>query len=280
MTDTSKPLKPKPPTSQVLIHMLREKHSPKEGWATFQELPTTTGFAGQPRYIDFFAFNVWPSTNYRTVAYEVKVSRSDFLNEIKDPTKRQPAEEFASECYFVVPTGLIKPDEVPEGWGLMTGGDGGLRTVKIATQRQMGKDLPVKFVAALARRCADENAPKGVPAPLWKYLGEEVTFEQLLKAQKLDLKKIEEEAQVYAESKFFAETNFYKDAQRILGEHYINGRMLERRLGDAKTATKSNFDYDKMKTALAALQELVADEDKKRLSAVLPVALGSEENDR
>lgn len=266
-TLTMNPPKPKPPTSQVIIHMLREKHSPKEGWATFQELPTTTGFAGQPRYIDFFAFNVWPSSNYRTVAYEVKVSRSDFLNEIKDPLKRKPSEEFASECYFVVPTGLVKPDEVPEGWGLMTAGDGGLRTVKIAEQRQCGKDLPVRFVAALARRCADENAPKGVPAPLWKYLGEEVTFEELLKAQKLDIDRFNEAARVQAEQQYSQEINFYRDAQRILGQRYLSGFLLESRLADAKSATRSNHDYAKMKAALAALQELVADEDKKRLSA-------------
>lgn len=274
------PPKPKPPTSQSLIYMLQEKHPAKEGWATFVEMATTTGFAGQPRYIDFYAFNVWPSSNYRTVAYEVKVSRSDFLNEIKDPTKRKPAEEFASECYFVTPSGLVKPDEVPEGWGLMTGSDSGLRTMKIATQRQTEKDLPVRFVAALARRCADSVTTRGVPAPLWKYQGEEVTFEQLLKAQKLDLERVEEAARVQAEQRYSTEIAFYKDAQRILGERYLGGYVLERRLREAKASASQNLDYGKMKAALAALQDLVASEEKNRLSTKPPVALvDSEEND-
>lgn len=49
---------------------------------------------------------------------EVKVTRSDFLADRKKP-HRQPGQGMGSWRYFMAPEGLIRVDELPQGWGLI-----------------------------------------------------------------------------------------------------------------------------------------------------------------
>lgn len=51
------------------------------------------------------------------IALEIKVSRSDFLSETDE--KRGPWRRFADKFAYVAPTGMIKPEELPPGCGLM-----------------------------------------------------------------------------------------------------------------------------------------------------------------
>lgn len=51
-----------------------------------------------------------------TQLYEIKMSRSDFLADRNKVSRQKPA--FGDERYFVCHGNFIKPDEVPEGWGL------------------------------------------------------------------------------------------------------------------------------------------------------------------
>lgn len=69
-----------------------------------------------PRRIDVLAIGPGGGS---VIAYEVKVSRADFCNELKDPSKRGAVMANSTEFYFVTPTDLIQPEEVPEGCGLI-----------------------------------------------------------------------------------------------------------------------------------------------------------------
>lgn len=63
------------------------------------------------RRIDALALEL--SFPHKTIALEIKVSRSDYFHELKDPTKRQAGQEYASQFYFVTPPGLISIEELP-----------------------------------------------------------------------------------------------------------------------------------------------------------------------
>lgn len=156
-------------TSARIEHLLRDRHAPPE-WAFFAELQESTGAMGG-RAFDAWAMNVWPSKEYVSVGYEIKVSRGDFRREIDDPSKRRPLEAVSNECYFAAPAGLLRPDEIPEGWGLIEATNGDeprLRIKKNAMQRKIDP-LPPRFIAALARRCSDP--PEPVPVAAWKLAG-------------------------------------------------------------------------------------------------------------
>lgn len=55
----------------------------------------------------------WTKPGY--IGYEIKVSRSDFLSDTKWPAYLPSC----NELWFVCPSGLIRPDEVPEQVGLL-----------------------------------------------------------------------------------------------------------------------------------------------------------------
>lgn len=70
--------------------------------------------------IDVFAMRFWESgIGPVRVAYEIKVSRADFLSEVRNPEKRRLAMEISNEFFFATPKGLLNPKEIPSGCGLI-----------------------------------------------------------------------------------------------------------------------------------------------------------------
>lgn len=67
---------------------------------------------GEARRLDLFYFSRW---NRETRGYEIKVSRSDFLAD----KKWQEYLKYCRVFYFVAPTGIIKPSELPPEIGLI-----------------------------------------------------------------------------------------------------------------------------------------------------------------
>lgn len=99
-----------------LQHLLREAH-PSGEWALLFEVAPRTG--GGTRYADAIAVNLWKSRGYAVHGFEIKVSRADWLRELKQPEK---AEEIFGHCdhfWVVAAPNVVKPDELPAGWGLM-----------------------------------------------------------------------------------------------------------------------------------------------------------------
>jgi hypothetical protein len=158
--------------------LLRARHAAPE-WALFEELPDATGF-DKRRTFDAYAMHTWPSKGFRCVGYEIKTSRSDFKREIEDPTKRAPLEAVAHEVYFLTSPGLVKLDEVPEGWGLIEPRGDTLTVRKAATQRRL-EALPWKLVASIARRAVE---PSDLPPLAWRLAERTMTeaeFRELVK---------------------------------------------------------------------------------------------------
>ena len=54
-----------------------------------------------------------------SVLVECKVSRSDFLSDKDKFFRRQEEYGMGDKRYYAAPAGLIKPTELPEGWGLL-----------------------------------------------------------------------------------------------------------------------------------------------------------------
>ena len=128
---------------------------PAGEWALIFELSKGTGYEGAGGRIDAAAFNCWPSQGMHRLGLEVKRTRGDFLREMKKPAKRKWVEENFHETYFVVPAGLVKPEEVPESWGLLMATKDGkkLRQVKQAMHRDL-ESLPERLALAAIRSMA------------------------------------------------------------------------------------------------------------------------------
>jgi hypothetical protein len=54
-----------------------------------------------------------------SVLVECKISRTDFLADRIKPFRQQPKLGVGSERFYLAPRGLIRLDELPQGWGLL-----------------------------------------------------------------------------------------------------------------------------------------------------------------
>jgi hypothetical protein len=54
-----------------------------------------------------------------SVLVECKISRADFLVDQEKPCRRKPETGVGCERFYLAPTGVIKPEELPPGWGLL-----------------------------------------------------------------------------------------------------------------------------------------------------------------
>jgi hypothetical protein len=113
------------------------------------------------RTADFIAMDLWPSKGLLLHGHEIKVSRSDWLAELKHPEK---AAEFIPymNCWWLVVSdrSIIHDGELPSGWGLMAMSGACLRVFKKA-KRHDAKPLPPARLAAFLRAVADSARVTG-----------------------------------------------------------------------------------------------------------------------
>ena len=55
----------------------------------------------------------------RSVVVECKITRADFLADRGKPFRFRPELGLGCERYYLTPTGLLDPGELPQGWGLL-----------------------------------------------------------------------------------------------------------------------------------------------------------------
>src|SRR5262245_2299599 len=81
-----------------------------------REVRNGTGYAKQVRTADAVVVSVWPSRGVWLGGIEVKVSRSDWLRELKDPTKAAEIQKYCNYWWLASPEGVCEPGELPENW--------------------------------------------------------------------------------------------------------------------------------------------------------------------
>lgn len=112
---------PDPIQAERLIDVVqRALHGSRAEWLFFRELRVGTGRRnGSLQRLDAFALNTLPHLAMKRICYEVKVSRSDFLLELRQPLKRRIGMRYSNEFYFLTPTGLVNSSEIPVECGLV-----------------------------------------------------------------------------------------------------------------------------------------------------------------
>ena len=135
--------------STFVRNALRIKYAAPE-WALLEEVHNRTG--GGTRSADAIAMNLWESNAFRIIGFEIKVSRSDWLRELKDPSKADVIAAYCDMWFIVATSDIVKEDELPPNWGLQVLKGNGLHIVKKAPLLEDRKALDRRFVAAMIRR--------------------------------------------------------------------------------------------------------------------------------
>lgn len=124
--------------TRLILGLLSAKHSAlgnglARKWIYAEEVRFNTGFGpdtslpfddpvriGWEQRIDAYAMHTWPSQEYRRIAYEVKVTRSDLRRELEQPDKQDAALAVSNYLYLVLDHDVRYDDlEMPEEWGVM-----------------------------------------------------------------------------------------------------------------------------------------------------------------
>ncbi len=142
---------------RTLFDRLQQRY-PWPEWVTLAQVRNGTGYVKRvTRTSDAIAMNTWPSRGLVIHGFEFKVSRGDWLRELKAPEK---ADEIAANCdyWWVVAAEkeIVAAGELPHGWGLLVPKGKGLGVVTEALPmcceavREQLLDRP--FVAAILRQ--------------------------------------------------------------------------------------------------------------------------------
>lgn len=103
----------------------------------------------------------------KITGFEIKCSRPDWLEELRRPWKSSPTRE-SCDFWYAVASGpdVIKPEDLPEEWGLLAlQNDGSLKTVRTAPRLQpvlMNRDLAMRIIYSALLDNVDQ------PSSFWK----------------------------------------------------------------------------------------------------------------
>lgn len=117
------------------------------------EVRNGTGYGIQEGYADVLAMSVWPSRGLRLIGAELKISRSDWIHELKNPAKAERFVKHTHNWYLITANDAAKIEEIPPTWGWMVAGDKGLKTMKAAPD--LTPELPSwRLMASIFRNIA------------------------------------------------------------------------------------------------------------------------------
>lgn len=140
---------------------IQNRYSGRE-WACFREVANATGAACK-RHADFVAMGLWPSRGMEIIGIECKVSRSDWLSELRKPEKAEAVYQYCDRWYLAVSdASIVKAGELPPTWGLMVLEGGKLKITE--GPKLTPAPLSKGFVASLLSLAADAIVKPGKEA--------------------------------------------------------------------------------------------------------------------
>jgi len=114
---------------------------------------------GPLRTADALVVDLWPSSGNLIHGFEVKVSRSDWLTELKDPGKAEAFKPYCDHWWLAVPDASIVRDDLPDGWGLLDMSRGALRVRRQApklARQPMPHEMTVAWLRAVAKTAVNQ----------------------------------------------------------------------------------------------------------------------------
>ncbi len=161
-------------TEAELLQLLDRKHA-KHGnggsgeYAFLTHVRNDGGFSAT-RTFDAVAVSLWPSRGYAIDVFEVKVSRSDWMRELKDPAKSEAAWEIGDRFWICATAGVVDPAELPQGWGLIEA-YGAKITDSGITGRRLRTVQSAEWHGSPVRESAKGTVPKGLMVSMLRRAG-------------------------------------------------------------------------------------------------------------
>ena len=96
--------------------------------------------------------SLWPSRGLEMHGFEVKVSRSDWIKELRTPDKAEAVYRYCDHWWIVAGgVDIVAPGELPPTWGMIVA-DKGKLVVRVAAPKLEPVGYTADFLAAVLRR--------------------------------------------------------------------------------------------------------------------------------
>jgi len=163
-------------THALIQELLARRHSSWE-WKFFAEFRPLTGWGATVNSIDAVAVGIYKK-HAKIVAYEIKVTREDFIADVRQfKKKHQFALMMSHEFYYICPWNVISKAEVPEVAGLYyVNQKNKISQIKHAVYREQDC-IPFGIVQGLVSHVGKVIHDAKIPV---KYLGRQLTQEDFL----------------------------------------------------------------------------------------------------
>jgi len=104
--------------TREVLKLIRKKYAGAE-YALFEEVRNAAGHSAN-RSADVMVMNLWPSRGLELTGMEIKVSRHDWLKELKSPAKAESFIKYCDRWYLVIgDESILVKGELPPTWGLV-----------------------------------------------------------------------------------------------------------------------------------------------------------------
>ncbi|MDR6794343.1 hypothetical protein J2X12_002920 [Pseudarthrobacter oxydans] len=141
-------------TEREMLNLLSARYNTErrgtiaDRWVRAEHVRSTQDYRKLLSIADFVAIDKYASSQ-AIHGHEVKVSRSDWLTELRDLSKSERIKRFCNFWWLVVSdASIVKDGELPEGWGLLVKSGSGLRA-KVKAPDLTPEPLTLDFVAGL-----------------------------------------------------------------------------------------------------------------------------------
>jgi len=142
-------------TAQLEAAMSKRWSAPE--YALLWEVADATG-GRQSRMADALIMGLYPSRTIDLEGVEIKTHRSDWLKEMRNPGKAEAISRYCDFWWVHATPDVVKPDELPAGWGLRVY-NGRIWSTVHQAERRSPEPIPRTFLAALLRR-SDQQMTK------------------------------------------------------------------------------------------------------------------------
>jgi hypothetical protein len=152
---------PERATERTMLDLLAQRYTRismnAHRYAFAEHVADRTSWAG--RIADFVAVDCYQGNEIH--GHEVKVSRSDWLAELRDPDKAEAWRPYVHRWWLVVADrSIVRDGELPDGWGLLVR-QGARLAAAVRAPKLTPQPMPPSMIAALLRATAKTAARSG-----------------------------------------------------------------------------------------------------------------------
>lgn len=152
-----------PIRSHDLVNMLARRYGERMGSTPRYLLGEEVRLAsfGSPRICDVIVQDTWTGGHYGADnprqyprhGFEIKISRSDWLNEVRQPDKAEAFRRYCHYWYLVIADkDMVKDGELPQGWGLLVPRGNSLVQIVKPEENLQVEPMPVGMMISFMRR--------------------------------------------------------------------------------------------------------------------------------